>query len=346
MENCIALFVSKRKGFFKEEACINCPAYRYCACDGADTLFDIDEVMRQNLVKAGDQTTTSKPVKVERGLLTGGLIFASLSHKGILAICANENTIQFTDLNNNRQVRIDVEEISLVGFYDDMALLLTWKRALRVARVEDIFGGTNWTQGRYSYNRRFGGSYWANSRPRYYGQTRNPSIKTFRFIKGTGNVFPLTDVSLLHDRRILYYRSTCRNLYSFNVDTRENEEIYIWKKVRSIMSFTGINRNVKVIFETDNKCIYALDMHDKLRIISGREYSFSEEEYRPRYDSWYYEDNGPIYGEDYGRCENDIYSFDLSDFDYLHALVRVYRDIFLKYDADNESWVLIRIMEP
>ena len=54
MEDCIALFVSGREDFFEEKACINCSVDIFCACDDADTLFDVDRVMRQKLVDLGE----------------------------------------------------------------------------------------------------------------------------------------------------------------------------------------------------------------------------------------------------------------------------------------------------
>ena len=106
-------------------------------------MFDIDSVMKKELVDVGQGVKMTEPIKVERGLITGNLIYASLSHQGILAICVNENTLQFTDLNTNKQVGITVESYSLLGLYDDMMLLLTWYNSLRETTVEKVFNSPN-----------------------------------------------------------------------------------------------------------------------------------------------------------------------------------------------------------
>ena len=217
MEGCIALFVSGKEGFFRERACINCSIDNYCACDGADVLFDVDSAMRKELVDVGQGVRMTEPIKVDKGLLTGWGVHASLSHQGILAIGINYETVQFTDLNNDRQAEIKVEAFSLVGFYDDMAILLTGYKPLREVTVEEVFN--------------------------------NPTIETFKEIEGTNDVILWTDVSLLHVRRVLYYpRRDCK-LFSFNVDTRINTKIDLGMKVSYIASFTGIYCAVRAVFK-------------------------------------------------------------------------------------------------
>lgn len=105
MERSIALFISGKEGFFRESVCINCPIDNFCACDGANVLFDIDGVMRKKLIDLGEGVKMTEPIKMEKKLVTGWSIFASLSHHGILAICTytynydgfGHYTIQFLD---------------------------------------------------------------------------------------------------------------------------------------------------------------------------------------------------------------------------------------------------------
>ena len=68
--------------------------------------------------------------------------FTSLSHQGILAICThsdNDYIIQFTVMYTDKQVEVKIEEESLVSFYNDMILLLTWEKPLRETRLENVF---------------------------------------------------------------------------------------------------------------------------------------------------------------------------------------------------------------
>ena len=203
IEYCVALFIAGIEEFFREKACIDCPIDEYCACDDADMLFDVDAVMKQKLINVGEGVKMTQPIKVEKELITGDWICASLSHQGILAIYVDCNIIQFTNLNTNKQVEMRVEDWSNVGFYDSMVLLLTDGKDLREATVEEVFN--------------------------------DPRIGTFREIEGTGYVSPWTDVSLLHETRVLYYRYGGK-LFSFNVDTKMNKRIDVGVNCLTIAS--------------------------------------------------------------------------------------------------------------
>ena len=63
MEYFVALFIAGRERFFKEKACINCSIDRYCACDGADMLFDVDSVIRKKLIDVGQGVKMTEPIK-------------------------------------------------------------------------------------------------------------------------------------------------------------------------------------------------------------------------------------------------------------------------------------------
>ena len=240
MEKYISLFVSNGKGFFKEQACINCSIDCYCACDGADVLFDIDGVMRKKLIDVGQGVKITEPIKVEKELLTGEFIYASLSHQGILGIYVNRNIVQFTDLSDNKQVEIDVEGWTLPGFYDSSVLLLTSGEHLREATVKEVFD--------------------------------NPTIEIFEEIEETNKVVPFVDVSLLHTRRNLYYPTEDYKLFSFNVDTRINKEIEVGKNVWALTSFTGIDCRMKVVFQDwDDEYTYSLNTDDTVTKVIGRQ---------------------------------------------------------------------------
>ena len=60
----MALFVASREGFFVEGACIDCPVDKYCACENASFLFDIDGVMEKKLINVGEGVRVSEPVMV------------------------------------------------------------------------------------------------------------------------------------------------------------------------------------------------------------------------------------------------------------------------------------------
>ena len=314
MERCVALFISGRRGFFRESACINCPVDEYCVCDDANVLFDVNSVMRKKLINVGEGVTMSESLKMDKGLLTGDDIFASLSHKGILAIYADCKVIQFTDLNNGRQVKMKVENTTRTSFYDSIILLLTWRIPLREATVEEVF--------------------------------KSPRIETFKEIEGTDGVEPYTDVSLLHERRVLYYLTTNNELFSFNVDTRENTEIDVGRKVWSIASFTGIDCGVKTVFDGDGDCTYILNNDNTITEVDEKEDDCFTALFPSTSSPRNIKDAVFEYGDVLVKNGYYLKTSKLMRFDYCHSVIRVYRDVFLAYDIITKSWVLLRIVTP
>ena len=277
--------------------------------------------MKKKLIDVGQGVKMTEPVKVEKGLRTGGEIHASLSHQGIFAICDNSNDIiQFTNLNTNRQVKIKVEWESITGFYDSMLLLLTDSKPLREASVEEVFN--------------------------------NPRKETFRKIEGTSNVDPSTDVSLLHERRVLYYHTNYRKLFAFNVDTRVNTEINIGKRIYTIASFAGIDCGVKIVFQDlDDRYTYILNNDNSVTKISeGQRDSLtaifpSASNPKNIKDAVFKYYRG-LFDNDFIKCGNWININDLIKFEDYYSVVRIYKDIFLACDRKTESWVLVRILVP
>lgn len=315
MNKYVALFVSGKRDFFKEKTCINCSVEEFCACEGADVLFDVEEVMRQRIINLGQGVKISEPIKVKRTLATRNYIYASLSHNGILAICANKKIIQFTDLNNDLQVEVGIECDTLVAFYDEMALLLTEGSPLREATVISVF--------------------------------ENPRIAIFRIIEGTSDAYPFTDVSLLNERRELFYRTRDCKLFSFNVDTRENTEVDVGKWVLSIAFSTGINSGVKAVFwSNSDMCTYALNNDNTLTKVDGRQYHTIIGIFPLASNPNNITDAVFKYGCPLMKNGKKIALKRLIGFDSLYSIVRVFRDVFLAYDKITKSWVVFRLITP
>lgn len=312
MERNIALFVSNRQSFFREEVWINCPIDCYCACEGANILFDIDEVLKKELVDVGNGVKMSRPLKLEKDLLTGEYISVSLSHKGILAICANIYTVQFTDLNNGRQVDMEVECCSTVGFYDDMMILLVNYEPLREARVEDMF----------------------DVRVK----------KKFKKIKETDDFARYTDVSLLHERRVLYYPTMYGALCSFNVDTRENTVVDLESIVYTISSFTGIDCGLKCVFWYCDNSTCILDMNSTMTKVNNSSNDMPITLFPSTSNPKTIKDAVFKYGDHLVKNGDIIDTSNMINFDGYNSVVRIYRDIFLVYDCSVKSWILMRII--
>ena len=284
------------------------------AFPSVERIFDIEEVMKQKLVDVGQGVRMTKPLKVEKNLLTGNHIYVSLSHQGVLAIYANNKTIQFTNLNTNGQVRMKVEFDSLVGFYDGMVLLLTYYTPLREAKIESVFN--------------------------------NPIVETFEIIEETSYITPYTDVSLLNERRELLYRTRDGKLFSFNVDTKKNTEINLGIGVSTIASFTGIDCNVRAVFKSSDKCTYTLDMDNTLVKVNGKQNDGLIALFPSGSDPKDISNAVFKYGLKLMKGKNEISTGSLVKFNDWYSVVRIYRDIFLAYDVNVKSWVLVRLITP
>ena len=296
--------------------CINTSVDNFKAFPSVEKVLDIEEVMKKELIDIGERVKMTEPVKVKRRLLTGNDIYTSLSHNGILAIHVNRNALQFTDLNTNRQVDIKAGSWTLTGFYDSIVLLLTWREPLREATIDEVF--------------------------------ENPTIETFRVIEGPDNVYQGTDVSLLHEQRILYYVTMDDKLFSFNVDTRENTEIDVGRrKVWLIASLAGIDCGVRVGFQDrEDKCTYTLNNYNTITKVNEKQDNGLKAIF-PSISSPTNIKNAVFKYCDYlMKNGNKLDTSKLIKFYEDYSVIRVYRDIFLAYDRETNSWVLIRIIVP
>ena len=291
--------------------CINTTVDPFKAFPSVEKVFDIKEVMKKKLVDVGEGVETSKPIKVKKNLLTGKGIRTSLSHQGILAVCVDDN-IQFTDLNNDRQVEMRIKDWTHVGFYDNVMLLLIQERPLREATVERVFD--------------------------------SPSLETFKMIEGTNNVFPWTDVSLLHERRELYYTTIDDKLFVFNVDTKKNTEIDIGRRVGTIASFTGIDCGVRAVFrDYDDKCIYTLNTDNTVTKVSERQDDGLTTIFPLISDPKNIRDAVFEYAWNFVKCGNMLNTKRLISFCYHHSFIRIFRDVFLVYDMNTKAWAVFRL---
>lgn len=312
MEVYIALFISNKGHLFKEKTYVDCPIDRFCACDGADILFDIDGVMRQKLIDVGEGVKMSEPLKVDRYLASEECVDASLSHQGILAIYDRyDNIIQFTNLNNGKQVVVPIYSTTHIAFYDNMVLFLTERKSLKETTVDDIF--------------------------------YNHDIKTLKIITGTSNIGSWADTSLLNKRRVLYYRNTFDRLFAFNVDTRENIKFDSWTYTHSMISFTGIDCNIKAMYCGPRVKTYVLDMNNTISITSIE----NEKDFVTMFPSAANPHNitNAVFmnSKRFIKAGNRLNTRDIMKF-HGRTVVRVYEDVFLAFDYDTFCWYLFRLV--
>ena len=323
MEQIALYIIENKEDLFVERARINCTVDKFCACDNAYELFGIGEVMQRKLVDVGEGVKVSEPVEVERGLRSEGKwFFASLSHRGVLAICScledndgNETyTLQLTGLGTDRRVEMEVENCTSVAFYDDKMILLTEGRPLREGNVEDVFGECNLTQLRRV---------------------------------GEECVYPSADVSLLNETRVLYYRTTDKRPFFLDVDTREGREIVLGKKVWSCASLTGVNCGVRVVFQDYLSGItYTLHKDNSVGVLGGKQMGGLTVLFPSSTDPTDLGKAVPKY-RDYLVCGGKGVEVRRPLwFEADRSIVRIYRDIFLLYNVNTRSWVLARIIIP
>lgn len=289
---------------------------KFKAFPSVKEVFDIEEMMGRNLINVGQRVKMTESLNVEKSLVTGSDIYASISHRGILAICANRSIIQFTDLNNGRQVWTRVENWTLIGFYNAMVLLLTYGMSLREAPVEKVFD--------------------------------NLTIDIFQNISGTKHAYPCTDVSLLNERRILYYPTITNRLFSFNVDTRVNTKIKIriGKNIDSIASFTGIDCGVQAVFYGRDTNTYTLNKDGTITKIRGGQNNWISAIFPSASNPNNIADTVFKYGCVLIKGRNRIDTTNLIELGGHHSVVRIYKDIFLAYNGNANEWALVRMVTP
>ena len=160
-----------------------------------------------------------------------------------------------------------------------------------------------------------------------------------------------TQISPCCERRILYYNTTDHRLFAFNVDTRTNTENNVGGKFWGIASLTGIDCGVKAVFYCYDGCTYTLNMDDTVTKV-GEGQNGSLKALFPSISNpksvkdgvfMYYDYHG-----DRSYLVKDGKKIDVSPLikSTDDSTIRVYKDIFLTYDKNTESWVLVRILVP
>lgn len=300
-----------------EDYCINTAVDDFVAFPTVNMVFDIEGILKKKLVNVGKGVKISKPIEVEKKLIVGSDLYVSLSHRGVLAIYSHdEYVIQFTDLNTNNQKEMKVENYSLAAFYDDKILLLTWDKPLRESTVKSVFS--------------------------------NPSISIFEEIEETNDISPYTDASIINVTRKLYYWTISdEKLFMFNVDTRENEEIPIDKNCYVVGSLTGINCGGEIVFYNHkDRYSYALKTDNSTERIGIRQNEWLVTVFPSSSNPDDFENAVLKYSKRLIKDGKEISSRQDIEFCGGCSIVRIYKDVFLAYDENMDSWVLTRILVP
>ena len=312
----ISLFVARGKYFFGALSNVGCSVEEFCACDSADILFNVEEVMGKALVPQGNGVSISEPVKVRTYFEDkGGMFRTSLSHKGVLAVCSlcKGFVVQLTRLKDNKQVEFKIENESHIGFYDDKILLLTLGGPLRESRVKCVFN--------------------------------NPNVCTFQNIKDSKRIRRCPDVSSLNKTMMLYYISIENHIVSYDLITKKQGEIITNWVPKTVISSTGINVKARAVFQGKNSRLYSLNDHNETEIIGAEFYGGLIEDVIPY--GRIPEDltrSGFRFGKSI-KIQNLVIDVRTPiEFECNYSIIRIYKDIFLLYDSTQFRWVLVRIV--
>lgn len=276
--------------------------------------------MKKELYNVGNGVRVSESLPIKNIFPQESVDYLSLSYNGILALCIDVSygisqvcryVIQFTDLNNNRQLRVKLRDWSTIAFYDNMALLVSYDKPLREAVVESVF--------------------------------EKPTIDTFKVIEGTKDANPNTDVSLLHKKRILYYITKENKLFSFNVDTRENVEINVGRKVWSIGTLTGIDCGVKTVFHGFGKATFSLNNDNTVTRVSERHQLNLSTIFPSSSNPKNIKEAVFHHGREIFKGKNKVSTKHIIKFEW-STVIRVYRDVFITYDLYTNEWGLFRFI--
>lgn len=315
----VAMYVALREDFFIHPCQINCPISEFCAFPGADTILGIDEALRSETVDIGLGVLVSRPVDFPLVEACGEWTRASLSHKGIFAVCFGniEFSVDFVNLVTGERGRIEVEDITLVGFYNNLAIFLTGEQPLREVYVNDVFKG-------------------------------NHKI-VLRVIGNVESAHYYSDVSLLNETRILYFRTQAWTPYSYNVDTKEEKRILEGRSLLSFACLTGVDVGCRAVFHGDGcgESTYAINNDGSIETLMDTSPDGLLTVYVPSYSQLHnphkgmrlYANNEFYIGETKGgRISNPF------DYNGSYSIVRLYQDIFIVLDERVAKWVLVRII--
>lgn len=322
---------------FNHSSKIDASIDEFGAFPPVEGVFGVGRVMEQELVVISEEIKIFKLVKVDRVWRSGSYIHARVSLNGTLCLymrsdndngssCSNhqmnsgrndnnndnKHTLQFINTSTNKGVIINVEESSSVAFYNEKAILLTFRKYPRESNVEDLF------------------------------QARN--LSTFKNV-GDVKVDPHTDTSVTHSTRWLYYNSVDGVLYKYNVDTKENVQLDIGHQVWSSASLLGVDVGVRCIFrDRKDRCTYALDEDSSVAKLCKKEGNRVKSFFAHSSDPYSLESGMTVYE----RClrKNDVkhplgkqLNFGCDD-----SIVRLYKDVFMFYDYRQSQWVVSRVV--
>ena len=143
----------------------------------------------------------------------------------------------------------------------------------------------------------------------------------------------------------MYYPTTNGKLFAFNVNTRTNTEIDVGGKVWNVASLTGIDCGVNVLFKSGDNCTYAWNMDNTVTQVGEKQDNALTAFFPSKSNPKSVKNSVFLYDSCLVKNGKVIHSNYMVGF-YENSTIRVYKDIFLTYDDNIESWVLVRIIVP
>ena len=138
-------------------------------------------------------------------------------------------------------------------------------------------------------------------------------------------------------------------LFSFNVDTKMNVEIDLGQKFGTIASLTGIDCEMKAAFKYsryNTGSIYTLNMDNSVTKVNEKQYDYVTRIFPSVINPKNITGAMFKYECNIIKDRNRINTDDLIRFGCYYSVIRIYQDIFLVYDENTKSWVILRIVTP
>ena len=102
---------------------------------------------------------------------------------------------------------------------------------------------------------------------------------------------------------------------------------------------------MKAVFKSNDNCTYTLNMDDTMTQVGGRQANNLTTLFPSTSNSESVKDAVFLYNDYLVKDGKEIDICQLIEFNW-YSIVRVYKDIFLTYDDNTESWVLVRVVVP
>lgn len=313
----IFLYISTRPWFFSDFAEVNCSIDNFCACEGANLIEGVNELVNLPLYDSGVGLLFSEVIPLSKLTVTGTYLYASLSEYGMFACYSSDyESVTFTSLISDEEFEVETSSHTMVCFYDDKVIFLTSGDRLKECSFDEL------------------------------RKHRDRTI--MKYISENNKVDIDTDVSKVNETRRLYYLAG-GVLFEHNVNNHHEFQIDEVTDPLSIGCTTGIFiNNAKCILENKTNDLMYLNNDYEVKYIFYKDSSWTFSTFIPSTSSpndinkgGKIYNNKRLYVNEYHeiKLESSTYTYKR-----MYTMVRLYRDVFILFDANSSNWLLMRLV--